>query len=286
MTGLFRVGTARWLWCVGVALALLFQVRDVKALPSQRCETIALVEREGMSRQMGLPQLVELLKTIPLTIVPSGVPADIRIDFRFSSATSSIHAAIRSWAETEPVEVESGRARGLDDFQARRRTILPMEEADAEAFRQQIVAELKKLVEARTAAVVLASEPEGLPVTTLPDNEPPPLNRDRTVAVLGCLRDGAELEGHVAWPDGRREPFKQRANQSPGRFVVGSKAAAEPPPESDGPSATDESDAEPEQPVIAREKPARSRSTRWYWWLGVPLVVVFVLVARAIVKKR
>jgi len=273
----------RLVWCVALSLSVLFQARYVKALPSQRCETIALVEREAMSRQMGRPQLVELLKTIPLTIVPDGVPADIRIDFRFSSATSSIHAAIRTWAETESVELESGRVRGLDDFVARRRTILPMEEADAEAFRQQIVAELKKLVEARTAAVVLASEPEGLTVTTLPDNKAPPLNRNRTVAVLGCLRDGAELEGYVTWPDGRREPFKQRANLTPGRFVVGSKASPERPPEPESQSSTDASAAEPE-PRVAREKPASSRG--WYWWLGVPLAIVLALMARMLVKKR
>jgi hypothetical protein len=275
----------RWLSCVGVALSILFQVRDVKALPSQRCETIELVERQGLSRQMGLPKLVELLKTIPLTIVPNGVPADIRLDFRFSSGTSSIHAAIRSWAETESVEVESGRVRGLDDFQARRLTILPMEEADAEAFRQQIVAELKKQVEARTAAVVLASEPEGLPVTMLPDNKAPPLNRNRTVAVLGCLRDGAELEGYVAWPDGHREPFKQRANQTPGRFVVGSPASTERPPVPESPRSTDTSAAEPE-PSVAREKPERSRSTSWYWWVGAPLAIVLALMARMLIKKR
>jgi hypothetical protein len=273
----------RWVWCVALSLSVLFQVRYVKALPSQRCETIALVEREGMSRQMGLPKLVELLKTIPLTIVPNGVPADIRVDFRFSPATSSIHAAIRSWAETESVELESGRVRGLDDFHARRRTILPMEEADAEAFRQQIVAELKRQVEARTAAVVLASEPEGLPVTTLPDDKAPPLNRNRTVAVLGCLRDGAELEGHVAWPDGRREPFKQRANLTPGRFVVGSPAATERPPVPESPLLTEPSAAEP-APSTAREKPARSST--WYWWLGAPLAIVLALIARALIKKR
>jgi hypothetical protein len=273
----------RWVWCVALSLSVLFQVRYVRALPSQRCETIELVDREGMSRQMGLPKLVELLKTIPLTIVPKGVPADIRIDFRFSSGTSSIHAAIRSWAETEPVELESGRVRGLDDFQARRLTILPMEEADAEAFRQQIVAELKKQVEARTAAIVLASEPEGLPVTTLPDNKAPPLNRNRTVAVLGCLRDGAELEGYVTWPDGRREPFKQRANQTPGRFVVGSGAAAERPPVPESPLLTDPSAAEP-APPIARDKPARSST--WYWWLGAPLAIVLALMARTLIKKR
>jgi hypothetical protein len=232
---------------------------------------------------MGLPKLVELLKTIPLTIVPNGVPADIRIDFRFSSGTSSIHAAIRSWAETEPVELESGRVRGLDDFVARRLTILPMEEADAEAFRQQIVAELKKLVEARTAAVVLASEPEGLPVTTGPDNKAPPLNRNRTVAVLGCLRDGAELEGYVAWPDGRREPFKRRANQTPGRFVVGSRASTERPSEPESPLLIDASAAEPE-PSILRKKP--ERSSTWYWWLGAPLAIVLVLMARTLIKKR
>jgi hypothetical protein len=232
---------------------------------------------------MGRPQLVELLKTIPLTIVPDGVPADIRIDFRFSSASSAIFAAIRSWAETEPVEIESGRVRGLDDFIARRRTILPMEEADAEVFRQQIVAELKKLVEARTAAVVLASEPEGLPVTTLPDNKAPPLNRSRTVAVLGCLRDGAELEGYVAWPDGRREPFKQRANQTPGRFVVGSKASTQRPSVQESPPTIDASAAEPE-PRVLREKPARSST--WYFWLGVPLTIVLALMARTLMKKR
>jgi hypothetical protein len=273
----------RWVFCVALALSVLFQGRTARALPSQRCETIALVEREPMSRQMGRPQLVELLKTIPLTIVPDGVPADIRIDFRFSSASSAIFAAIRSWAETEPVEIESGRVRGLDDFIARRRTILPMEEADAEVFRKQIVAELKKLVEARTAAVVLASEPEGLPVTTLPDNKPPPLNRNRTVAVLGCLRDGAELEGYVTWPDGRREPFKQRANQTPGRFVVGSPASTQRPHVPESPSPIDASAAEPE-PSIAREKPARSST--WYWWLGAPLIIVLVLTARTLMKKR
>lgn len=283
MMGWFRVGGTRWLWCVGALLSILCQVRDVKALPSQRCETIELVDRQGMSRQMGLPKLIELLKTIPLTIVPNGVPADIRIDFRFSSGTSSIHAAIRSWAETESVELESGRVRGLDDFQARRLTILPMDEADAEAFRQQIVAELKKQVEARTAAIVLASEPEGLLVTTLPDNKAPPLNRNRTVAVLGCLRDGAELEGHVAWPGGRREPFKQRANLTPGRFVVGSPASTERPPVPESPLSIDASSAEPEPP-IEREKPARSAS--WYWWLGVPLTVILALMARTLIKNR
>lgn len=273
----------RWVWCVAVALFVLFQVRSVRALPSQRCETIALVEREAMSRQMGRPELVELLKTVPLTIVPDGVPADIRIDFRFSSGSSSIHAEIRSWAETEPVDVESGRVRGLDDFVNRRRTLLPMEEADALVFRQQIVAELRKLVEARTAAVVIASEPEGLPVTMLPDNKPPPLNRNRTVAVLGCLRDGAEVEGYVAWPDGRRESFKQRANLTPGRFVVGSRASTERPPAPESPSSTDTSAEEPELP-IAREKP--TSSGRWYWWLGVPLAVILALMARTLIKKR
>jgi hypothetical protein len=263
---------------------MLCQFRDVKALPSQRCETIELVDRQGISRQMGLPKLVELLKTIPLTIVPNGVPADIRIDFRFSSGTSSIHAAIRSWAETQSVELESGRVRGLDDFQARRLTILPMEEADAEAFRRQIVAELEKQVEARQAAIVLASEPEGLPVTTLPDNKAPPLNRNRTVAVLGCLRDGAELEGHVAWPDGRREPFKQRANLTPGRFVVGSRpASTERPHVPESPMLTDASASEPE-PRILREKPARSST--WYFWLGASLTILLVLMARTLIKKR
>ncbi len=272
----------RWVSCVAVSLVVLFQVRTVRALPSQRCETIELVDREGMSRQMGTPKLVELLKTIPLTVVANGVPADIRIDFRFSSATSSIHAAIKSWAETESVELESGRVRGLEDFVARQRTILPMEEADAEAFRQQIVAELKKQVEARTAAVVLASEPEGLPVTTLPDNKAPPLNRNRTVAVLGCLRDGAELEGYVAWPDGHRESFKRRASQTPGRFVMGTPASTERRPVPENPSSTDARAAEPEPPV-ARKKPAHSSS--WHWWLVAPLIVVLALMARALVRK-
>ena len=86
----------RWVWCVAVSLSVLFQFRYARALPSQRCETIELIDHEGMSRQLGLPRLVELLETIPLKIVPNGVPADIRIDFTFSSGSSSIHAAIRS----------------------------------------------------------------------------------------------------------------------------------------------------------------------------------------------
>jgi hypothetical protein len=236
-----------------------------------------------MSQQLGLPKLVELLKTIPLQIVPNGVPGDIRIDFTFSGASSAIHAHIRSWAEIESVELQSERVRYLEDFQALRRTLQPVSEDQAEAFRQQIVAELKKQVEARTAAVVLASEPEGLPVTTLPDNKAPPLNRNRTVAVLGCLRDGAELAGYVAWPDGHREPFKQRASQTPGRFVVGSPAATERPPVAESPLLTDASAADPE-PSIAREKPASSGS--WYWWLGAPLIVILALMARTLIKNR
>jgi hypothetical protein len=274
----------RWVWCVALSLSVLFQVRYVRALPSQRCETIELVDHEGMSQQLGLPKLVELLKTIPLRIVPNGVPADIRIDFTFSSGSSRIRAAIHSWAETESIELQSERVRWLEDFQARRRTVQPMQEADAEAFRQQIVAELTKQVEARTAAVVIASEPEGLPVvTTVPDNQAPPLNRNRTVAMLGCLRDGAELEGYVAWPDGHRVQFKRRANLAPGRFVVGSPASTERPPVPESPSSTDASAPDPE-PSIAREKPARSRS--WYWWLGGPLMVILALMARALIKKR
>jgi hypothetical protein len=273
----------RWVWCVAVSLSVLFQVRYVRALPSQRCETIELVDHEGMSRQLGLPKLVELLKTVPLEIVPNGVPADIRIDFTFSSGSSSIKAAIHGWAETETVELESERVRWLEDFQARRRTLQPMEEADAEAFRQLIVAELTKQVEARTAAVVIASEPEGLPITTVPDNKAPPLNRNRTVAVLGCLRDGAELEGYVTWPDGHRESFKQRANSMPGRFVVGSRASTERAPLPESRSSIDASIAERE-PSVAREKPASSRS--WYWWIGGALTIMLALVARTVVKKR
>ena len=273
----------RWVWCVAVSLSVLFQVRCLWALPSQRCETIELVDHEGMSQQLGLPKLVELLKTIPLEIVPNGVPADIRVDFTFSSGSSRIQAAIHSWAEKESVELQSERVRWLEDFQAKRRTLQPMQEADAESFRQQIVAELTKQVEARTAAVVIASEPEGLPVvTTVPDNKVP-LNRNRTVAVLGCLSDGAELGGYVAWPDGHREQFKLRANLTPGRFVVGSPASTERPPVAESPSLTDASAADTE-PSIARKKPASSRS--WYWWLGAPLIAILALMARTFIKNR
>jgi hypothetical protein len=97
-------------------------------------------------------------------------------------------------------------------------------EDQAEAFRQQIVEELKKQVEARMAAVVIASEPDG----------------------------GAELEGYVAWPDGHRQQFKRRANLTPGRFVVGSPASTEPPPVPETPLSTDASAADPE-PSVARE---------------------------------
>jgi hypothetical protein len=263
---------------------VLFQVRCSSALPSQRCETIELVDHEGMSRQLGLPKLVELLKTVPLTIVPNGVPADIRVDFTFSSGSGQIQASIRSWAEKESVELQSERIHWLEDFQARRRTIQPMPEPDAQVFRQLIVEELRKQVAARTAAVVIASEPEGLPVVTAtPDKATAPLNRNRTLAMLGCLRDGAELEGYVAWPDGHHEQFKRRANQTPGRFVVGSPASTAPPavPETSSPT-----DASPvaTAPAIAREKPASSRS--WHWWLGGSVIVILVLVARARLKNR
>jgi hypothetical protein len=274
--------TTRWLSCAAVSLSVLFQVRCLWALPSQRCETIELVDHEGISRQLGLPTLVELLKTIPLTIVPNGVPADIRVDFTFSSGSSRIQAAIHGWAEKETVELQSERIRWLEDFQARRRTIQPMQEADAQAFRQQIVEELTKQVEARTAAVVIASEPDGLPVvTTVPAVAP--LNRNRTVAVLGCLRDGAELEGYVEWPDGHREQFKRRANQAPGRFVVGSRASTEPPPVPESPLSSDARAVDTEPP-LAREKPASSRT--WYWWLGGSLIVILALMARTRIKNR
>jgi len=274
----------RWIWCVAVSLSVLFHAPCVRALPSQRCETIEFVDHEGMSQQLGLPKLVELLKTIPLEIVPKGIHADIRIDFTFSAGSSAIRAAIKSWAETESVELWSERVRWLEDFKARRRTLQPMQEANAEAFRQQIVQALAKLVEARKAAVVIASEPEGLSViTTVPATSAPPLNRNRTAAVLGCLRDGAELEGYVAWPNGHREPFKQRANQTPGRFVVGSPASTERPPEPASPTSTDVGAAEP-GPPISREE--RARSSTWYWWLGVPLTLLFVIVARALARKR
>jgi len=274
----------RWIWCVAASLSVLFQATCVRALPSQRCETIELVDHEGMSQQLGLPKLIEALKTIPLEIVPNGVPADVRIDFTFSAAGSAIHAAIKSWAETESVELWSERVRWLEDFKARRRTLQPMQEADAEAFRQQIVQALTKLVEARTAAVVIASEPEGLSVvTTVPETKAPPLNRSRTAAVLGCLRDGAELEGYVAWPDGHREPFKQRANQTPGRFVVGSPASIKRPAEPATSKAPDVGAAEPEPPVSREE---RARPSTWHWWLGVPLTILVVMVARALVRKR
>ena len=178
----------RWVARACVLLSLLLQVKSSRALPSQRCETIEIVDHEGMSQQLGLPRLMELLKTIPLTIVPNGVPADVRIDLTFSPATSAIHATIKTWAETESVELQSGRVRALEDFQARRRTLLPMQEADAEAFRLQIVAELKK-----------------------------------QLAVLGCLRDDPQPDGSVALPGGQREPITQPASQTPARGSVGSQ---------------------------------------------------------------
>lgn len=256
------------------------------ALPSQRCETIEFVDQEALSRQLGLPKLVDLLESVPLKIVPNGVPADIRVDFSFAFGSGGrIQAAIRGWAEKEAVSVESESVRWVEDFQAGRRTVEPLAEADAQAFRQQVVQELTKYVEARQAAVVIASEPEGLPVvTTVADSKIAPLNRNRTVAVLGCLRDGAELEGHVTWPDGRREPFKRQANLSPGRFVVGSKAPTEPPAVPESPPLTEPSAVDPE-PAVPPEKPASSGSV--YWWLGGALVI-FVLgfLARTRIKKR
>lgn len=273
----------RWLGCLALSLSVLFQVRGSWALPSQRCETIELVDHEGISRQLGLPKLIESLKTVPLTIVPNGVPADIRVDFTFSSGTGQIQASLRSWAEKESVDLHSERVRWLEDFQAGRRTVQPMQEADAEAFRRQIVDELKKLVEARTAAIVIASEPDGLPVvTTVPDGTAAPLNRNRTVAMLGCLREGTELEGYVTWPDGHREQFKRRANQAPGRFVVGSPAATEPPPTPESPSLTD-AGAVTTEPSIAPKKPPSSRS--WYWWLGGSLLVILTFLARTRMKR-
>ena len=273
----------RWLACAAISLSVLFHVRRSMALPSQRCETIELVDDDGIGRQLGLPKLIESLKAIPLTIVPRGVPADIRVNFTFSMGEGGqIRAAMQSWAEKESVELESARIRWLDDFQARRRIIQPMEEGDAQAFRQQVLEELKKQVEARTAAVVIASEPEGLPVFTVPDDKATPLNRNRTVAVLGCLREGAELEGYVAWPDGHREQFKRLANQSPGRFVVGSRASTEPPAVPESPASTDARAVDTE-PAIAREKPASS--TSWYWWLGGTLVVILGLLARRRIKN-
>jgi hypothetical protein len=272
----------RWVACACVLLSLLLQVKSSSALPSQRCETIEIVDHEGMSRQLGLPQLVELLKTIPLTIVPNGVPADVRLDLTFSPASSAIHATITAWAETESIELQSGRVRALEDFQARRRTLQPMQEADAEAFRRQIVEELKKQIDARTAAVVIASEPDGLPVVTTVPERAAPLNRNRSVAVLGCLREGAQLEGYVAWPDGRREPFKQRASRTPARFIVGTRASTARPPSPAGPPPTDASATEPEPPP----SPAKQASVSTYWWLGAPLALILALTARAVIKNR
>ncbi len=271
----------RWLGCLAVSLSVLSQARCLKALPSQRCETIELVDHEGISRQLGLPKLVESLKTVPLTIVPNGVPADMRVEFTFSSGSGRLQAAIHNWAEKEFVDLHSERIRWFEDFQARRRTIEPMAEADAQTFRQQIVEELEKQVEARTAAVVIASEPEGLPVTAGPDNQGAPLNRNRTVAVLGCLRDGAELEGYVAWPDGRREQFKRLANQTPGRFVVGSPTPTKPPTTAETPASTQQN-AVNSEPATAPEKPANSRS--WYWWLGGTSLVILAFLARSRIK--
>ncbi|MGC4086867.1 MAG: hypothetical protein QM756_03005 [Polyangiaceae bacterium] len=274
----------RWLWCVALSLSVLLQVRGSSALPSQRCETIELVDHDGISRQLGLPKLIESLKSIPLEIVPNGVPADIRVDFTFSSGSGQILVAIRSWAEKEAVDLQSTRVPWVEDFQARRRTIMPMQEADAQAFREQIVAELAKQVEARTAAVIIASEPEGLPlVTTVPENSAAPLNRNRTVAVLGCLRDGAELEGNVTWPDGHREPFKRRANQAPGRFLVGSPAATERAPAPEAPPSTDADTVAPEPSTAP--KPSTSSSS-WRWWLGAALLVVAAWLARARIKNQ
>ncbi|MEY2936743.1 MAG: hypothetical protein RL033_7492, partial [Pseudomonadota bacterium] len=228
--------------------------------------------------------LAELMGTIPLTIVPNGVPADIRVDFTFSSGSGRIQAAIHGWAEKESIELQSERIRWSEDFQAKRRTIQPMPEAEAEAFRQQIVEELTRQVAARTAAVVIASEPDGLPlVTTVPADSAVPLNRNRTLAVLGCLRDGAELEGYVGWPDGHREQFKRRANQTPGRFVVGSPATTERPTVPQSPLLAG-AGAMATEPSIPRTGPASSR--RWYWWLGGPLVVILALLARTRVKNR
>ncbi|HWA78158.1 MAG TPA: hypothetical protein VG937_37740 [Polyangiaceae bacterium] len=219
-----------------------------------------------------------------MTIVPSGVPADVRIDFTFSAGSGQIQAAVRSWAEKESVDVHSERVRWLEDFQARRRTIQPMPEADAQAFRQQIVEEIKKLVQARTAAVVIASEPADLPVvTTVPESTVAPLNRNRTVALLGCLRDGAELEGYVTWPDGRREQFKRQANQTPGRFVVGSPTASERPPLPESPSLPDAGDVETEPAIGPKEQPT---SKSWYWWFGAPVMVIVAWAVRARMKKR
>lgn len=164
----------RWGACVGVLSSLLLHATSSRALPSQRCETIEVVDHEGMSQQLGLPQLLEQLKTIPLTLVPNGVPADVRIDLTFSPASSAVHAAIKTSSETESVELQSGRVRALEDFQARRRTLQPMQPADAEAFREQIVAETKRQIDACKAAVV-ASQPDGpAAVTAAPERAAPP----------------------------------------------------------------------------------------------------------------
>lgn len=250
-----------WVWCVAITL---LQSSHAAALPSLSCQTVQVTDRDSVGMQLGLSKLVEGMKALSLTVTPDTVPSDLRLDFSFSSPGGQITATIRSWAEQEPQRVESGPVPWFEDFTARRRIIQPMKEAEAELFRQQILETLKDHLATRTAGIALGSEPEGLPITiTIPEKVIVPFNRHRTVAVLGCLQAGAELEGYVTWADGRRENWKQRANQNPGRFVVGGRAAT-------GSTAAAADEDRVEQPVTIEQsltKGKPSAANPWRWWI-------------------
>jgi hypothetical protein len=82
-------------WRVAVTLLLLFTGRVAMALPSMRCETVRITDRDAISQQMGLARLVEKMKSIPLNVVPDKTAADIALDLTFSSASGRITAEVR-----------------------------------------------------------------------------------------------------------------------------------------------------------------------------------------------
>jgi hypothetical protein len=240
---------------------------------------VNITDRDGVSEQLGLPKLVELMKGISLSVTPGQVPADLQLEFTFSSPMASIIAAVRSWAEKDSARITSSRVPWHEDFSARRRVIQAMPEADAEVFRQQILTMLKELVSKRTSAIALGSDPEGLPIViTSPEGLIVPFNRNRTTAILGCLQAGTELEGYVTWADGRRVEFKQRASRPPLRFIVGGKASAKRPPAAAVKEKPIEEDAPAtSKPPLQPETPSSSHHLRW-WMVGlVTLVTVAAL---------